>query len=147
MDSRYSTAGSGHLRDLRTQLFSTPQHRSGGNSVPLRMSSPYESAPLVSARHNEAFLLSLEDQNNSEVDQMSSKVSALKSLGVMMGLEISKSMHLNDEISGNFERGSVTLKNTYNRMVLMSKRAGISWKMWLVFFAVFFLMCYYVWLF
>lgn len=92
-------------------------------------------------------MLSLEDQNENEVDLMSSKVSALKNLGVMMGLEINKSMRLNDDISNNFERGSVTLKNTYNRMVLMSKRAGISWKMWLLFFAVFFLWCFYVWLF
>lgn len=145
MESRYSTAGSAHQRDLRTQLFSTPHGRSG--TVPQRMSSPYENSPKVSAKHNEAFLLSLEDQNENEVDLMSSKVSALKNLGVMMGLEINKSMRLNDDISNNFERGSVTLKNTYNRMVLMSKRAGISWKMWLLFFAVFFLWCFYVWLF
>lgn len=111
------------------------------------MSSPYDKTPQQSAKHNEAFLLSLESQNNDDMDLMSQKVSALKNLGVRMGLEINKSMRLNDEITNNFERGKVTLKNTYNRMVVMSKRAGISWRMWLVFFALFFLACFYVWLF
>ncbi|KAM9902209.1 hypothetical protein OXX80_002384 [Metschnikowia pulcherrima] len=147
MESRYSTAGSAHQRDLRTQLFSTPSQRSSAASTPQRMSSPYDNGPKVSAKHNEAFLSSLEDQNENEVDSMSSKVSALKNLGVRMGSEINRSMQLNDDISNNFERGSVTLKNTYNRMVVMSKRAGISWKMWLGFFALFFLWCFYVWLF
>ncbi|KAF7999137.1 blocked early in transport 1 [Metschnikowia aff. pulcherrima] len=147
MELRYSTAGSAHQRDLRTQLFSTPSQRSLAALTPQRMSSPYDNGPKVSAKHNEAFLLLLEDQNENEVDSMSSKVSALKNLGVRMGLEINRLMQLNDDISNNFERGSVTLKNTYNRMVVMSKRAGILWKMWLGFFALFFLWCFYVWLF
>lgn len=146
MDSRYSTAGSAYQRDLRTQLFSTPQTRRQAEP-PHRMSSPYERTPQISARQNEAYLLSLEDQNDMEVDLMSSKVSALKNLGVKMGSEINRSMKLNDDITNNFERGKVTLKNTYNRMVVMSKRAGISWKMWLAFFFFFFLCCFYVWVF
>lgn len=92
-------------------------------------------------------MLSLESQNNEEVDLMSQKVNALKNLGVRMGSEINKSMKLNDDISNNFEKGKITLKNTYNRMVVMSKRAGILWRMWLVFFSLFFLACFYVWLF
>lgn len=147
MNSRYSTAGSAHQRDIRTQLFSSPSPRLLQTSTPARMDSPYEKTHVQSAKHNEAFLLSLESQNNDEVDLMSQKVNALKNLGVRMGSEINKSMKLNDEITNNFERGKVTLKNTYNRMVVMSKRAGISWKMWLVFFLLFFLLCFYVWLF
>lgn len=111
------------------------------------MNSPYDKTPQQSAKHNEAFLLSLESQNDDEVDLMSQKVNALKNLGVRMGSEINKSMKLNDEISNNFEKGKITLKNTYNRMVIMSKRAGILWRMWLAFFSLFFLGCFYVWLF
>lgn len=143
MESRYSTAGSAHQRD-RTQLFASPLPRF---QTPPRMSSPYEAAQLASARHNEAFLLSLESQNDNEVDSMSQKVSALKNLGVRMGSEINKLMQLNDDITDRFERGRMTLKGTYNRMVLMSQRAGISWRMWLAFFLVFFLWCFYVWVF
>lgn len=111
------------------------------------MNSPYDSTPSQSAKHNEAFLLSLESQNNDDMDLMSHKVAALKNLGVRMGSEINKSMQLNDEITNSFERGKVTLKNTYNRMVIMSQRAGISWRMWLVFFFLFFGACFYVWMF
>lgn len=145
MNSRYSTAGSAHQRDVRTQLFG-PNH-AAARTPPARMSSPYDAQPLQSAKHNEAFLLSLESQNNDDMDVMSQKVAALKTLGVRMGSEINKSMKINDEITNSFERGKVTLKNTYNRMVLMSQRAGISWRMWLVFFALFFAACFYVWMF
>lgn len=147
MNSRYSTAGSAHQRDTRTQLFSSPPPRVLSLSTPARMNSPYDKTPQQSAKHNEAFLMSLESQNNDEVDLMSQKVSALKNLGMRMGSEINKSMNLNDEISNNFEKGKITLKNTYNRMVVMSQRAGILWRMWLVFFCLFFLGCFYVWLF
>lgn len=78
---------------------------------------------------------------------MSTKVAALKNLGMRMGSEINKLMKLNDDISNSFERGQVTLKRTFNRMVSMSERAGISWKVWLLFFFMFFLLCFYVWLF
>lgn len=145
MNSRYSTAGSAHQRDVRTQLFG-PNPGAAGRTPPARMSSPYEARPTASAKHNEAFLLSLESQNNDEMDLMSHKVAALKNLGVRMGSEINKSMKLNDEITNNFERGTVTLKNTFNRMVVMSQRAGISWRMWLLFFTFFFAACFYVWL-
>lgn len=111
------------------------------------MNSPYDKAPTQSAKHNEAFLLSLESQNNDEVDLMSQKVSALKNLGVRMGSEINRSMQLNDDITNSFDKGKISLKNTYNRMVVMSQRAGISWRMWLVFFSIFFLLCFYVWMF
>lgn len=117
------------------------------SSTPNRINSPYEAGLNVSAKHNEAFLLSLESQNNEEVDLMSQKVAALKNLGMRMGSEINKSINLNDEITNNFERGKVTLKNTYNKMVVMSQRAGISWRMWLGFFSMFSLWCFYVWLF
>ncbi|QWW25849.1 hypothetical protein CA7LBN_004753 [Candidozyma auris] len=109
--------------------------------------SPYDRPPSVSAKHNEAFLSSLEAQNEDEVSSMSQKVAALKNLGVKMGDQINTSMKLNDEITNSFEKGRVTLKNTYNKMIVMSQRAGISWKMWLAFFAMFFLWCFYVWLF
>lgn len=144
MNNRYSSAGSAHQRDLRTQLFASPSPQA---NTPLRISSPYETGPSVSAKHNEAFLNSLESQNNDEVDLMSQKVNALKNLGLRMGSEINRSVQLNADINNNFERGKVTLKNTYTKMVVMSQRAGILWRMWLAFFSMFFLWCFYVWLF
>lgn len=77
---------------------------------------------------------------------MTEKVSMIKNLGVKMGTEINKSIKLNDNITDNMEKGKITLKNTYNRMVVMSERAGISCKLWLLVFFVVFLWFFWVWL-
>jgi len=92
-------------------------------------------------------MLHLESQNNEEMDNMSQKVAMLKTLGLKMGTEINKSIKLNDEITNSFEKGKTTLKNTYNKMVLMSQRAGITWRMWLVVLLVVVIFFTYAWLF
>lgn len=148
MSSRYSTVGGTHQRDLRTQLFSTPPARTMYNyTPPSRTSSPYEKDTTNSAKHNESLLSSLESQNNDELDSMGQKVAMLKNLGVRMGTEINKSIKINDEITDRFEKGKITLKNTYNKMVVMSQRAGITWRMWLAVFSIVILWFVYVWLF
>ncbi|KAK6461538.1 hypothetical protein DFJ63DRAFT_185164 [Scheffersomyces coipomensis] len=143
MSSRYSAVGA-HQRDLRTQLFSSPQ---GIRTPPSRTTSPYDPTPTVTAKHNESFLSSLESQNNDEMDSMGQKVALLRNLGEKMGVEINKSLKLNDEITNQFEKGKVTLKKTYNQMVLMSQRAGITWRMWLLVFLIIFVCFFYVWMF
>ncbi|EDK44325.1 conserved hypothetical protein [Lodderomyces elongisporus NRRL YB-4239] len=170
MSSRYSTMGNGaHQRDLRTQLFSTPSpHHFNGlrqqnsrtppSRTPLRnthSASPYDNtttqtragASAAVAAQNESFLNSLESQNDEEMDSMGQKIHMLKNLGERMGIEINKSIKLNDDITDGFERGKVSLKNTFNKMIVMSQRAGITWKMWLVVFALVGLFFFYVWLF
>lgn len=92
-------------------------------------------------------MLTLESQNDDELGLMSQKVAALRNLGVRMGTEINKGIQLNDDITSSMEKGRVTLKNTFNKMVVMSQRAGISWRVWLSFFAMLFLWFFYVWLF
>ena len=57
----------------------------------------------------------------------------LKNLG-KNGVEINKLIKLNDDITNGFEKGKITLKNTYNKMIVMSQRAGITWKMWAWYF-------------
>lgn len=148
MSSRYSTVGGTHQRDLRTQLFSTPPTRSIYNyKPPSRLGSPYDKDTTTSAKHNESFLLLLESQNNDELDSMGNKVAMLKNLGMKMGTEINKSIKINDDITNGFEKGKITLKNTYNKMVVMSQRAGITWRMWLTVFTIVILWFFYVWLF
>lgn len=146
MSSRYSTIGATHQRDMRTQLFSTPPSRSI-YAPPARIGSPYEKTNQNTAKQNESFLLSLESQNNDELEGMGQKVAMLKNLGVRMGSEINKSIQLNEDITNTFEKGKITLKNTYNKMVVMSQRAGITWKMWLGVFLIVFLWFFYVWIF
>ncbi|EGV59954.1 hypothetical protein CANTEDRAFT_131855 [Yamadazyma tenuis ATCC 10573] len=143
MSYRYSAGASTHQRDLRTQLFSSAN---GLTKTPSRVGSPYDKVTPASAKHNESYLSSLESQNNEELDNMSQKVAMIKNLGVKMGSEINKSIKLNDNIAENMERGKVTLKNTYNRMVVMSERAGINCKSWFVVFFIVFLWFFYVWI-
>lgn len=147
MSSRYSNGGGAHQRDLRTQLFATPQRSATSSRPSSRSDSPYEKSPAASAKYNEAYLLSLESQNDDEVDTMSQKVTMLKNLGTKMGTEINKSINLNDDITNTMEKGKVTLKNTWNKMIVMSQRAGISWRMWLVVFGVITVFFFWVWLF
>lgn len=144
MSSRYSNGGGAHQRDLRTQLFSTPQR---SQTPPLRTASPYESVKSQTAKHTESMLLTLESQNDEELDSMGQKVAMLKNLGVRMGTEINKSIKLNDEITDSFEKGTVMLKKTFNRMIVMSQRAGITWRMWLTVFLIVGLWFFWVWLF
>lgn len=147
MSSRYyAENGTAQKREARTQLFGRPNLRQ--STPPVRVDSPYDKPPLQpSAKQTEAYLLSLESQNNDEMDTMSQKVAALKNLGVRMGTEINKSIKVNDDITNRFEHGQVYLKNTYNRMVVMSQKAGISWKMWLLVFFIVFVCFFYVWIF
>lgn len=135
MTSRYS-AGGAQQRDLRTNLFGKQ-----------RSESPYEQAKSTQPKLQESILLHLESQNNDEMDLMSQKVAQLKSLGSKMGLEINKSINLNQDITNSFEKGTKTLKNTYNRMIIMSKKAGITWKMWLIVLLIVSLFFTYAWLF
>lgn len=128
---------------MRTQLFAGQPARP---ETPLRTALPYEHTPVELARHHELYLASLELGNNEEMDVMGEKVAMLKTLGMRMGTEINKLIKLNDEITNLFEQGKVTLKNTYNKMVIMSQRAGITWKMWGLTFLVVFVFFFYVWI-
>jgi blocked-early-in-transport protein 1 len=132
MSSRYSAAGA-HQRD-RTQLFA---------QSPSRARSPYEDS--ADAKYNQLFLLSLESQNNDELDTMGAKVRLLKDLGVRMGGEINKLVKLNDEITNSMEKGRTTLKRTWGQMVVMSQRAGITWRMWVAVFALVAVWFLWVW--
>lgn len=147
MSSRYSHNIGVHQRDLRTQLFSSPTGAFQKPAAkPERVGSPYEKAPSQSAKHNEAYLLSLESQNNEDIDGMGQRIAMMKDLSVRMGTEINKSIKLNDNITDNFEKGKVTLKNTYNKMVIMSERAGISCKTWFIVFGVVVMFFLWVWM-
>lgn len=147
LNSRYSTAGSTYFRDSRTQLFASSHSRGSTSQLPSRMESPYGERSAQNLKHNEAYLLSLESQNNEELDGMTFKVAALKNMGLQMGEEINKSVRLNEDLTDKFERGKVSLKQTYNKMIDMSWAASLTWKMWLIFFLLFFSLCFYLWLF
>lgn len=145
MSSRYTNDGGSYQRDSRTQLFGTPNSNFHA-MTPQRVSSPYEN-DVNTARFDESYLLSLESQNDEDLDSMGQKVAMLKNLGVKMGTEINKSIKIGDDFTDSMDKGKVKLKNTWNRMIVMSQRAGITWRMWLTVFGVVTLWFFWVWLF
>lgn len=95
-----------------------------------------------------AVLDHLEAQNeNTQTNILSSKVSQLKQLSMAIGDEIRDSSSLAASINDSFENTSVKLKGTMKRMLRMAERTGVGWKVWLGFFAAVWLIFVYVWLF
>lgn len=64
-----------------------------------------------------------------------------------IGDEIRESSALAEKMNDAFDTTRVRLKGTMNRMLIMAERTGVSWKIWLLFFAAVILIFMYVWLF
>ena len=95
-----------------------------------------------------ALLDHLEAQNeNTETSILSQKVSQLKSLSIAIGDEIRESSSLAQTINDGYENTSVKLKGTMRRMLRMAEKTGVGWRVWLGFFALVWLLFFYVWLF
>jgi blocked early in transport 1 len=66
---------------------------------------------------------------------------------VAIGDEIRESSALAEKMNDSFDQTRLRLRGTMNRMLLMAERSGISWKIWLMFFAAVAILFMYVWLF
>lgn len=64
-----------------------------------------------------------------------------------IGDEIRESSALADKMNDTFDNTRIRLRGTMNRMLIMAERTGVSWKVWLGFFAAVILLFTYVWLF
>lgn len=64
-----------------------------------------------------------------------------------IGDEIRESSALAEKMNDTFDSTRVRLRGTMNRMLLMAERTGVSWKIWLLFFAAVIMVFTYVWLF
>lgn len=88
---------------------------------------------------------SLESQNDVQIEGLSAKVKLLKDLTVKIGDEVRDSNKLLSDLENSFEGARTKLKMTFNRMIIMADRSGISWRMWLCLFALISLVFFYVW--
>ncbi|ODQ61657.1 hypothetical protein WICANDRAFT_75863 [Wickerhamomyces anomalus NRRL Y-366-8] len=122
-----------HQRE-RTSLFDQPQ----------RVSSPYDKQ--TKADYNESELSHLESQNDDEMGVMSTKIQQLKGLSLRMGEEIRGSNKTLEELGNSFDQLGTRLKNTFNRMLVMAKRSGISIKTWFFLFVFVILFFFWVWI-
>lgn len=114
------------------------------------------SAPYVPrGQYSDAVLNELESQNNDQVEGIMGKVRQLKSvrsppfsplshptltpsspqMTIAIGDEIRESSALAEKMNDNFEGARVRIRGTMNRMLIMSQKTGVSWKVWILFFA------------
>lgn len=66
---------------------------------------------------------------------------------VAIGDEIRESSALAEKMNEGFDQTRLRLRGTMNRMLVMAERTGVSWRVWLAFFAVVIFLFVYVWLF
>lgn len=90
--------------------------------------------PNQRGQYSNAILSSLESQNDSEVEGILGKVRLLKSMTVAIGDEIRESSALADMMNERFEGTRLRLRGTMSRMLVMSQKTGVGWKVWLAFF-------------
>lgn len=134
----------------RTNLFAN-SNRSNNNlhsqqqQNQFRTPSPYEKDAKVQA-YNQSLLSTLESQNEDELSSIHGKVKLLKDLGVRMGGEIRSSSKTMESLNDTFGNAGTKLKLTYNKMIVMSQNAGISWQVWFLFFFAVFLFFFWVWI-
>ncbi|KAL4868221.1 hypothetical protein BDV12DRAFT_105069 [Aspergillus spectabilis] len=106
----------------------------------------YKSAtPNAKGQYSDAVLSHLESQNEEEVEGITAKVKMLKNLTIAIGDEIRDTTHISD-LNDSFENTRTRIKGNMNRMLRMAERTGVGWKVWLGFFALVFLLFFYVWI-
>ncbi|KAB8292148.1 hypothetical protein EYC80_007891 [Monilinia laxa] len=114
----------------------------GGSAAGFRSATPNSRG-----QYSDAVLNELESQNNDQVEGIMGKVRQLKSMTIAIGDEIRESSALAEKMNDNFEGARVRIRGTMNRMLIMSQKTGVSWKIWLLFFAAVFGLFFWVWVF
>ncbi|TGJ86042.1 hypothetical protein E0Z10_g2690 [Xylaria hypoxylon] len=122
-------------------------YNGGGSSSSQHLGVENRGFRPATPNSSDAVLSELESQNDQHVEGILGKVKILKEMTVAIGDEIRDSSALAEKMNDTFDSTRLRLRGTMNRMLLMAERTGVSWKVWLIFFAaVIFIFCY-VWLF
>uniref|UniRef100_A0A914UJE5 t-SNARE coiled-coil homology domain-containing protein n=1 Tax=Plectus sambesii TaxID=2011161 RepID=A0A914UJE5_9BILA len=79
----------------------------------------------------------LEQQNNTLADQLSNKVSALKSLTIQIGDEVRDQNRLLSDMDTEFDSSGSLLGSTMRRLGIVSKAGGHKLMCYLILFALF----------
>lgn len=103
--------------------------------------------PNSRGQYSDAVLNELESQNDGQVEGIMGKVRQLKDMTIAIGDEIRESSALAEKMNDSFDSTRLRLKGTMNRMLLMAKRTGVGWKVWLAFFAAVGFLFFWVWIF
>lgn len=122
-------------------------NNSNGNSGlnPYNYNSNIGTSRTNSPYMNDSVMDSLESQNDRHIEGLTAKVQMLKDITIKIGDEVRDSNKLLQDLESNFDGARTKLKVTFNRMKIMAERSGVSWRVWLMFFAMIFLVFFYVW--
>ena len=71
----------------------------------------------------------------------------MEQMTIAIGDEIRDSSALAEKMNESFDSTRLRLRGTMNRMLLMAKRTGVGWKVWVAFFMAIILLFFYVWAF
>ncbi|BAO41048.1 Protein transport protein BET1 [Kluyveromyces marxianus] len=96
--------------------------------------------------YSQATLSQLESQSDEQMNMMSQKIHALKSLSLRMGDEIRGSNQTLDQLGNVFEQTTNRLKRTFKNMMVMAQKSGVSIKTWLIIFGGLTLLFFYIWI-
>ncbi|KAK9368740.1 hypothetical protein V1509DRAFT_622665 [Lipomyces kononenkoae] len=139
-----------HQRDARTQLFdgydasrtSSPSLGNSSNGTP----SGFRTAtPNTRGQYSDAVMSGLESQNDNEMEGLTARVKLLKDITVRIGEEVRESTKFMGNLENGFDTTRLRLKGTYNRMMRMAERSGVTWRAWAAFFFVVMLIFFWVW--
>ncbi|PNY27580.1 Uncharacterized protein TCAP_02500 [Tolypocladium capitatum] len=122
-------------------------YSSGGGGLGVERQSFRPATPNRKGQYSDAVLNELESQNDAQVAGILGKVKTLKDMTIAIGDEIRESSALAEKMNDTFDSTRLRLRGTMNRMLLMAERTGISWRVWLCFFAAVIMLFVYVWLF
>ncbi|RMZ67159.1 blocked early in transport 1 [Pyrenophora seminiperda CCB06] len=119
----------------------------GGNGGGGGLDDSFRSAtPNSRGQYSAAVLDELESQNDEHVGVLTGKVRMLKDLTHLIGDEIRTSTTLAEKMNDQFENSRHKIRGTMNRMLVMAKKTGVGWKVWVGFFAAVILLFWWVWL-
>ncbi|KAL5518632.1 BET1 [Sanghuangporus vaninii] len=136
MTQRFSINQNSSLRD-RSAVFGHPSEAYSSYSSS-RSPSPY----LANANRTAD---ELESQNDEDIEGLSAKVKALKSITIGIGNEIRDSAVQLSQMNDAFEETTGILAGTFRRMNNMAERQGCRWLWYIVFLILVFWFFIVVW--
>lgn len=77
---------------------------------------------------------------------MGQKLKALKQLSLKMGDEIRGSSNTVNNLNNTFQNTTIKLKSTFNNMMEMASKSGVSVKTWLLIFFIVAIFFFWVWI-
>lgn len=96
--------------------------------------------------YSQANLAQLESQSTEQMTIMGQKLKALKQLSLKMGDEIRGGSDTVNNLNDTFQNTTIKLKSTFNNMMEMASKSGVSIKTWVLIFFIVGILFFWVWI-